>query len=266
MLERERHRLILKVAEERGVVAIGDLCELLGASEATIRRDVAAMSERGELRRVRGGVEALRPNFQPHLVGTPFVLARDQQVAEKRAIAEAAASLVAPGESIIIGAGSTTFCMAPFLEDAECDILTSSFPLAAHLVEHSRNRVTLPGGTIYREQSMVLSPFQSDVTSHFMGQKFFTSCYGLNRFGFMEDDPLIVQSQNKLLASAEHVVLLADSSKLNRRSSMVVFPLARIGTLVTDSGASAETLEPLRAAGIEILIAPVEEVATTRSA
>ena len=84
----------------------------------------------------------------------------------------------------------------------DVDILTSSFPLAMHLVNNSRNRITLPGGTIYREQSIVLSPFDSETTRHFCGRLFFTSCFGLNRFGMMENDPLIVQSQSRLMASA----------------------------------------------------------------
>ncbi len=263
MLERERHRLILKTAEERSVVSVIDLCELLGASEATIRRDVVSMADRGEIRRVRGGVEALRPRYQPHLVGTPLVLSLDMQVAQKRAIAREAAGLIAPGESIVIGGGSTTFCMAEFLEHAELDILTNSFPLIAHLIGHSRNRVTVPGGTVYREQGIVLSPFDSDVARHFCGRTMFTGCYGLNRFGLMENDPLIVQSHHRLLASAERVVVLADSRKLRQHSSMIVIPLSRIAVIVTDSEASPQELEPFRAAGIEIVQAQVEDTIST---
>ncbi|TLU74278.1 DeoR/GlpR family DNA-binding transcription regulator [Lichenicoccus roseus] len=263
MLERERHRLILRTAEERSVVSVPDLCELLGASEATIRRDIAGLAERGEVRRVRGGVEALQPRYEPHLVGTPFVFSQDVQAAQKRAVARAAASLMQRGESLIIGGGSTTFCLAEFLEDRELDIMTNSFPLASHLVSHSRNRITLPGGTVYREQSIVLSPFD-DATQHFWGRSFYTSCYGLNRFGMMENDPLIVQSQNRLLASAERVVVLADSRKLRQYSSMIVIPLARIATIVTDWEAQPDELQPFSDAGIEIIVAAAEVDAPAR--
>src|SRR4030095_3760287 len=47
MLEKERHNLILKLVEERSIVSVGDLLDLLGASEATIRRDINALAERG---------------------------------------------------------------------------------------------------------------------------------------------------------------------------------------------------------------------------
>jgi DeoR family ulaG and ulaABCDEF operon transcriptional repressor len=259
MLERERHRLILKIAEDRSVVGVGDLCELLGASEATIRRDIVAMAERGEVRRVRGGVEALEPRFHSHLVGTPLALSRDIQAPQKRAIAREAASLLRRHDSVVIGPGSTTFCLAEFLETTEIDVLTNSFPLAMHLVESSRNRVTMPGGTIYREQSIVLSPFASEVSSHFSGRLCLTSCFGLNRFGMMENDPLIVQAQVHLMASAEEVVVLADSRKLRLHSSMIAAPLSRLSRLITDDEATAEDLEPFRAAGMAVTIAPGEE-------
>ena len=69
MLERERHTLILKLVNERSIVSVTDLVELLGASEATIRRDINTMGEHGEIRRIRGGAEAIRPRLEAHLVG-----------------------------------------------------------------------------------------------------------------------------------------------------------------------------------------------------
>lgn len=258
MLERERHRLILRLVEERSVVAIGDLVELLDASEATIRRDIIAMAERGEIRRVRGGAEAMRPRHEAHLVGTPFAISRSIRGLQKRAIGRAAAALVVQGESIIINGGSTTYALAEFLPERGLDILTNSFPIAARLIEGGRNRVTLPGGTVFREQSIILCPFEDDATRHFWGSTLFTGCYGINRFGMMETDPLIVQAQARLMQRAERLVVMADSSKLSRSSSMIVAPLDRVSVLVTDDGAPADALEPLRAAGITVVVAPVE--------
>jgi DeoR family transcriptional regulator, ulaG and ulaABCDEF operon transcriptional repressor len=259
MLERERHNLILKLVEERSIVSVSDLLDLLGASEATIRRDINTLAERGEVRRIRGGAEAVQPRLQPHLVGMPFALSQDISVPQKRAIARAAAELIQPGESIIINGGTTTFALVEFLAGHDLDILTNSFPIAAKLLATSRNRITLPGGTIFREQNIVLSPFSNDTIENFWGSKLFTGCYGINRFGIMEADPLIVQAQTKLLKRTEDVVVMADSSKLRRKSSMIVAGLDRISTLVTDEGARAEDLEVFKAAGITVIVARVGE-------
>jgi len=259
VLERERHNLILKLIDERSIVSVADLLDLLGASEATIRRDINTLSERGDVRRIRGGAEAVRPRLQAHLVGMPFSLSQGINVPQKRAIARAAAGLITAGESIIINGGTTTFALVEFLADQDLDVLTNSFPIAAQLLSTSRNRITLPGGTIFREQNIVLSPFDNDTIENFWGNKLFTGCYGLNRFGIMEADPLIVQAQTKLLKRTEHVVVMADSSKLRQKSAMIVTGLDRISTIVTDDGAQPEELEGFRSMGITVIVAQVSE-------
>jgi DeoR family ulaG and ulaABCDEF operon transcriptional repressor len=259
VLERERHSLILKLVNERSIVSVGDLLELLGASEATIRRDINTLAERGEVKRIRGGAEAVRPRLQAHLVGMPFAISQGISVPQKRAIARAAASLISPGESIIINGGTTTYALVEFLADQDLDVLTNSFPIAAQLLATSRNRITLPGGTIFREQNIVLSPFSHDAIENFWGNKLFTGCYGINRFGLMEADPLIVQAQNKLLQRTEDVIVMADSSKLRQKSAMIVTALSRISTLITDDGARPEELEVFRSADIKVIVAKATE-------
>ncbi len=258
MLETERHRLITKLLQERSVVSIADLVETLGASEATVRRDINAMADRGEIRRIRGGAESLTPRHEAHLVGRPFSLSRGIGVAHKGAIARATAALIKDGESIIINGGTTTFALVEFLADRNLDILTNSIPIVSKLLATSRNRVQLPGGTVYREQDIVLSPYDNDNIEHFWGSKLLTGCHGLNRFGMMETDPLVVQAETKLLKRAEDLIVMADSLKFGQRSSMIVAPLERISTLVTDSGATEDDLKLFRDAGIKVIIAEVK--------
>ncbi len=109
-----------------------------------------------------------------------------------------------------------------------------------------------------------LEPVRQRCHRALLGQKLFTGCYGLNRFGMMETDPLIVQAQMKLLKRADDLIVMADSRKLRQRSSMIVAGLDRISTLITDSGARDEELEMLRAAGIKVIVVEpgVEETAT----
>jgi DeoR family transcriptional regulator, ulaG and ulaABCDEF operon transcriptional repressor len=257
MLEAERRRMILKLLQERSVVSVPQLVEMFSVSEATARRDIAALADERKLRRVWGGAESLTPHHETHLAGLPFAMSLGIAAAQKSAIARAGAALIEAGESIIINGGTTTYALVEFLEDSDLDILTNSFPIAAKLFATSRNRITLPGGTIFREQNIVLSPFENDTIESFWGNKLFVGCYGLNRFGMMEADPLIVQAQTKLLKRSEHVIVMADSSKLRRKSAMIVAGLDRINTIVTDDGAKAEELEEFQAAGIKVIVAKV---------
>ena len=86
MHETERHRVILAAAQSHPVVTVAELCEVTGSSEATIRRDIAALDEQGRLRRVRGGAEALNPPAQGGLMGRPFSVNESLNIAQKRSV------------------------------------------------------------------------------------------------------------------------------------------------------------------------------------
>jgi DeoR family transcriptional regulator, ulaG and ulaABCDEF operon transcriptional repressor len=258
MLEAERQKLILKIVQERSIVSISDLVEMLEASDATLRRDVNALAERGELRRIRGGAEAIRPRHEAHLVGRPFALSSGIHVPQKRAIARAAAALIQDGDSIIISGGTTTFGLTEFLRDRVLDVLTNSIAIVTELLATSRNRVTIPGGTVFREQNIILSPFENDTMHNFRAEKMFMGCFGIDRFGLMEADPLIAQSQARLLQRTERIIVMADSSKFQQRSSMIVTGLEKVSTLITDDSATDEQLALFREANIDVIKAKVE--------
>ena len=93
-------------------------------------------------------------------------------------------------------------------------ILTNSFPIAEHLLKHSKNTILLPGGTIYREQMIVLSPFENDVTRNFYARRMFMGAQGLGALGLMEADPLLIQAEQKLINQADELVVLVDATQV----------------------------------------------------
>lgn len=239
------------------MIGVTELVDILEASEATVRRDINDLAAQGLLRRIRGGAESLTPHHHAHLVGMPFNLSQGIGAPQKLAIGRAAVQLLVDADSIIINGGTTTYAMAEcMVEDRierPLDILTNSIPILAKLQGVSRYRITVTGGTFYREQNIVLSPHGDDVIEHFCAQRLFTGCNGLSRFGLMEADPLVARAQMKLLDRAEELIVLADSRKFRQRSSMTVAPLERIHTVITDTGVTEAELEPLRKAGIQII-------------
>lgn len=255
MHENERQRIILSAVAERPVATVADLVTLTGASEATIRRDIGQLHLAKRLNRVRGGAEALVPPQFPGLAGRPYSVNEGLNIPAKRAIARAAAALCADGEPIIINGGTTTFQMVHPLATRRLQVLTNSFPIAEHLLKHSRNTVLLPGGAIYREQNIILSPFDNDMTGNFYARRMFMGAQGLGPMGLMEADPLLIQAEQKLIGQADELVVLADSSKFRNRSSLVLCPLTRISVVITDSGIGAREIAMLEAAEIRLIIA-----------
>ena len=265
MHETERHRIILSAVEDRPVVTVVDLCGLTGVSEATIRRDIATLHMQKKLRRVRGGAEAIAPPQFVGLAGRPFAVNETLRIREKQAIARAAVNLCEDGDPIIINGGTTTFQMVHPLANRRMQVFTNSFPIAEHLLKHSKNTVMLPGGAIYREQNIILSPFENDVSRNFYARRMFMGAQGIGPLGLMEGDPLLIQAEEKLMGQADELIVLVDSSKFDARSSLVLCPLDRIDVVITDAGISDRAAAMLEAAEIKLIVAEGNATAETGS-
>ncbi len=258
MIESQRHSLILDLLDDQQVVTVSELVSVLNASAATIRRDLTKLSEQGKLVKVHGGAESRRTRvnvLRPSLKGPAFYTNLEKQVEEKRAIARRAVELCSDGGSIIINGGSSTYMMTEFLATRQLNILTNSVPLALDLLNTSENRVTLPGGELYRKQNIVLSAFENDTIEHYHGDLMFMGTPGIGEYGVMESDPLLVRAELKLKKRADKLVVLADSSKIGARSNMIVCPLGEVDILITDQGIAGSDRDMFERAGIEVIIA-----------
>lgn len=257
MHEKERHRIILSAVQDRPVVTVQELVALTDSSEATIRRDIAQLHVQKKLRRVRGGAESIHPPQFVGLAGRPFSVNETINIAQKRAIAQKAVELCEDGDAIIVNGGTTTFQMVHPLATKRCQVFTNSFPIAEHLLNNSKNTIMLSGGVIYREQNIILSPFENDVTRNFYAKRMFMGAQGLGALGLMEADPLLIQAEQKLIGQADELVVLVDSSKFSARSSLILCPLERITTVITDDGIPDSAVKMLEQADIELIVAQV---------
>lgn len=265
MHERERHNIILKAVAERPVATVGEIVEWTGASEATVRRDIATLHLEGRLRRVRGGAEGLSPPMAGSqsgaLAGRPFHVNLAIDAEAKRAIADRAVAMCHDGEAIIVNGGTTTYQMVHGLAERRLSVMTNSFPIAEALIANSRSTVTLTGGIIYRDQQIVLSPFDEDVTDRFHARRLFMGAQGVNAMGTMEVDPLIARAEQRLIRQADEVVVMVTSGKLRRTAPLIACPLDKVSTLITDEGVREEECAVLEAAGVTVETVAVDAAA-----
>ncbi|MCF2946963.1 DeoR/GlpR family DNA-binding transcription regulator [Paraglaciecola aquimarina] len=255
MLEKHRQQLIKDILDQQQFASVPDLTKKLNASEATIRRDITKMSKRGEINKIRGGAESI--NGEPkkkHIASSAFIVDKAKRVNTKKLIAKRAVELCENGGSIIINGGSSTYMMGEYLANFSLNILTNSFVLANYLSEHSDIQVTLPGGEIYREQGIILSSYDRDSSEYFHGTMMFMGTPGIGEFGVMESDPLLIRSEQKLKKQTEKLVILADSSKLGKRSNFVFCPLSEVDILITDSKADPELIKYFEKHDIEVIV------------
>jgi DeoR family ulaG and ulaABCDEF operon transcriptional repressor len=257
--ERERWQVIKGLLRDRSLVRIADACRATGVSEASVRRDFARLAEQGIAIRVHGGLEALPVASNTSgdvlsLATRAFDVSQTLNIDAKRAIAKAAVALCADGETIIVNGGTTTYQMGEYLRERRLKVLTNSYPLAEVLIHKSKCRVALPGGEVYREQGVIVSPFEEDAIQHYSATRMFMSAISIGPLGVIEGDPLLARAETKLLKRADKLIVLADSSKFISRGSLVVCPLSRIDTLITDAEAPGAALDMLRDQGVHVVV------------
>jgi DeoR family ulaG and ulaABCDEF operon transcriptional repressor len=237
-----------------------------GVSAASARRDAGRLADAGYAERLHGGIQAVGDAFSKPMAQTlatrSFDASRTINIEAKRAIARRAVEMCTPGDVVIVNGGTTTFQMSEFLRGTRLKILTNSYPLAEFLIHETQNRVALPGGEVYRDQKLIVAPFDDDAIQHYSARLMFMSAISIGPLGVIEGDALIARAETKLLKRADKLVVLADSSKFVARGSLVVCPLSRVHALITDSHAPPEALAMLNEAGVRTIVVEPEAHST----
>jgi DeoR family transcriptional regulator, ulaG and ulaABCDEF operon transcriptional repressor len=254
MHAQERERTILSMIEKRGFVTFRELDKRSIASPATVRRDLERLAVAGRIVRIHGGAK-MPDAVTSGLTGVPFHDNIKKHPADKAAIGKAAAALCVPGESIIIDGGSTTLQMCPHLEGLELQVITNSLHIVSALLPQQKTRVYIPAGALFREQNIILSPFEDDGSRHYQASKMFIGAAAVRSDGPMQTDLILLRAERRLMARASHVVLMVDSSKFRSASGQVLCELELIGTLVTDSGILEKDARMVKRAGTKLIVA-----------
>ncbi|HZP13172.1 MAG TPA: DeoR/GlpR family DNA-binding transcription regulator [Nevskiaceae bacterium] len=256
----EREQRILQLLQQRGFVAFQELDSQLDASPATLRRDLDKLETAGRIVRVRGGARLAEapPDSShdvQHLRGVPFHQNIARNTDAKRAIGRAAAQLCRPRESVIIDGGSTTLAMCPHLDALELQVLSNSLHIINALLTQPSTRIAIPAGTVFREQNIVLSPFDDDGMGGYRASRMFMGAAAVGRHGVMQADLILAQAERRLLERADELVLLVDSSKFEAPAGHVVCALKEVDTVITDEEIRVEHMKLLKESGVNVIIA-----------
>jgi DeoR/GlpR family transcriptional regulator of sugar metabolism len=257
MLAFERRRRIADRIRSTGVISVTEMAETLGASEITLRRDLKAMAEEGLLIRTHGG--AVLPSGLAH---EPSYSEKATQAApEKAAIARVAARLIRPGDSIVLGPGTTTLALARLLVDfPELTVVTNSLLVAQALMPAGHVEVIVTGGSLRRAIHALVGPATEESASALRVSHTFISGNGLTaERGLSTPNPLVAAADRALAAAAERTIVLADHTKIGHETMCQTVPLDHISTIVTDARADEEQLAAIREAGVEVLVAGADE-------
>ncbi len=236
MKRMERQRAILTIVERQGDLTVEEACRHFGISEVTARRDFASLTGRGVLEKTWGGVRKL--STQPLGDMVPSGLREELHPLEKERIARKACERIEDGDVLVIDGGTTTLCMAQHLANRRVRILTNSI-LIAHRIDRLRSHpkgaeVFLTGGFLYPGSGLLVGPEAVRSIASYHARWAFLSVGGLDEDGATNTNHLVVESERAILGIAESVMVLADSSKWQRKEMARAFSWEEVAALVTD--------------------------------
>jgi DeoR/GlpR family transcriptional regulator of sugar metabolism len=241
---------IRELLEDREFVDLETLCRELGASESSVRRDLAQLQKAGIVKRVHGGALAVQP--RGHLLD--YSWQRDRQADEKHRIGERAASLIDNDQTVILDGGSTVASVAEHLVARSLRVITNSIPIVRILRDSRDIDLTLTGGYVFPRLEIVLGPLCEHMLAAVAADVLVMGIGGVTADGFSNNNTLLVGSERKMIEVSRKVIIVADSSKFGRAAMTPLAPLDAADIVVSDVRLAAEQQEMLRAAGIDVVL------------
>jgi DeoR/GlpR family transcriptional regulator of sugar metabolism len=263
VLATQRQSLILAELDRSGAVRVSDLAELLGVSDMTVRRDLKAMQQAGMLIKVHGGA---RVRHEKSAAEPGFAIKSQRQLAEKEAIARAAAGLVEPGSAVAISAGTTTHTLARHLGAVpDLTVITNSTRVADILEEAGADTTTvlLTGGQRTPSDALV-GPLAVAAWASLHVDACFLGVHGMHpETGFTTPNLLEAETNRAMIEAASRLVVVADSSKWGTVGLTTMARLHEANVIVTDSGIDEEAAAILRTEIDEVLVVDVADGRST---
>jgi DeoR/GlpR family transcriptional regulator of sugar metabolism len=252
LLKAERHNQIRKLVNKQGRVTVQELSAQFGVSEATTRRDLEELHGLGQLRRTHGGaVQAEKTSKEP-----PMMQRIGEKPDEKERIGKAAADLIQDSETIFLGSGTTVIEIARNLPaDINLTVITNSLPVVNELANHPGIELIIIGGMLRQSELSMVGHVAEQAVREFRADRIFLGMHAIDpKSGFTSDFLPEIMTDRAIMSIGRQVVILADHSKFDRISSVLVAPVTSANVIVTDMDTSSDCVDQLTELGVHVMV------------
>jgi DeoR/GlpR family transcriptional regulator of sugar metabolism len=249
VLTTERKAFILEVLRRDRRVVAKTLSQELGLSEDTIRRDLRELAADGLLQRVHGGALPTSPATAD--MRERWQVANDS----KDAVARTAATLVRPGQVVILDGGTTAVRLARHLpHDLRATVVTHSPSVAVELANHETIDVELIGGRLFKHSVVAVGAVAAEAIGRIRADIFFMGVTGVHpELGLTTGNAEEAAIKRALSRQAAETIVLASREKLGAVSPFLVMPFHEIDSLVVEPDTPDEILQSFQGIGPSII-------------
>ncbi|MEL4068618.1 DeoR/GlpR family DNA-binding transcription regulator [Ochrobactrum sp. GPK 3] len=232
-----RHNAILDLARRQGQVLVDDLAAAFDVTPQTVRKDLNDLCRARLLRRIHGG--ALYPSGVENM---EYEARRRIAANEKESIGRAAAEIIPDGASLFINIGTTTEAVSHALIDhSELMVITNNINVANTLRVHTSIEVVIAGGVVRSSDGGIVGEAAVDFIRQFKVDYAIIGASAMDEDGALLDfDFREVKVAQAIIANARHVILVSDSTKLERTAPVRIGHISQINTFITDRCSSQQ--------------------------
>ncbi len=252
MFIEERLDRIIDTLKQRKRLSVKDASELLSVSEDTIRRDFDRLSHKKLVVRTHGGIVAQTS------VSTEFSFAEREihYKEEKERIGRVAAGLISERDTIVLDAGTTVFEIIPHLTGfSDLTVLTNTLHIAYELMKFPQLKVIVFGGLVRPDTHSIVGPDTVEMCRNYHADKLFLSVSGISiEKGLMNPNRSESEIKRALINIANEIVVVTDSSKINKTALFTFGDIDCVSTFVTDQNADTQFVEQLKERDIQVYL------------
>jgi len=232
MIKDKRINKIEEYIFEHKSVSLDELMDVFQVSKNTIRRDVQELVEKGDFKKVYGGV-AVNEDNRAKLESFHDRQVRNQT--EKEMIGKAAANYVQDGDIIFIDSGTTTIEMIEYINKKHITIITNSLDFIVRALPFENLNVITAGGILERKTNSFGILKYMDILNAYNINKAFMASTGVSLSnGVTNASPLESELKASIVNRSSEVFLLVDHDKFDKYGLMTYCSLDKIDYLVTD--------------------------------
>lgn len=232
MIKEKRINKIEEYIKEHKSASLDELMDVFKVSKNTIRRDVQELVERGDFKKVYGGV-AINDEKRANLESFHDRQVRNQT--EKEKIGKAAADFVQDEDIIFIDSGTTTIEMIKFIKNKQVTVITNNLDFIVRALPYENLNVITAGGILERKTNSFGSLKYMDILNAYNINKAFMASTGVSLTnGVTNASPLESELKASIVNRSSEVFLLVDHDKFDKYGLMTYCGLDKIDYLVTD--------------------------------
>ena len=235
LVDRRREELRALIRRD-GFLPVAEICQRLGVSEATARRDLIAVEAGGHITRTYGGALA---DYNSAFASLDERSGRARPA--KARIAEAAVARIPRSGTIFLDAGTTIQAVARALTHrrdlTHLVVATNSLAAASVLAGTAGVELHVVGGMFLNRQSALMGARAIRALDDWGFDAAFLSGQAMDESGISNSHESIADFQRAVLRQSTRIYFCLDASKLGRATPHSVAPWKQLSALITDATA-----------------------------